>query len=229
MYRTDRQIMTAIVAGAIVCGWGAPAHAQTGLRPYAGGAIGSFSVDADQVDGRTIAPSLVGGLTVSRFVDVEVEVAFPAGSFERSSTALSVSFAPPGSTREEVERLGVISHVEWKREIAASLSGVVIIHPAATGRVVPGLVAGVFNQWARNTTDRTPVSIPAGVDPQHPSVAASIERSTRNVGGPTIGGQLSIRATPHFYVVPDVRYDYGSIGDEIDNALRVSVRGIWRF
>jgi hypothetical protein len=29
--------------------------------------------------------------------------------------------------------------------------------------------------------------------------------------------------------VPDVRYDYGSIGDEINNWLRPSVRLLWNF
>jgi len=29
--------------------------------------------------------------------------------------------------------------------------------------------------------------------------------------------------------VPDLRFDYGSIGDEINNALRSSVRVLWRF
>jgi len=35
--------------------------------------------------------------------------------------------------------------------------------------------------------------------------------------------------SPHLWVAPDVRYDYGSIGDEINNALRTTVRVGWRF
>jgi hypothetical protein len=221
--------MAATVAVAIVCGCAAPAHAQAGFRPYVGAAIGAFSVDADEVDGRSVAPALLGGITVSRFVDVEVEATFPTGRFQRSHTGPGISFAPPGASREEIERLAVITHVEWSREVALNINAVAIIHPAATGRVVPGLVAGISNQWARNTTQRTPISIPPGVDPQDPRVQPETERGTRNIGAPTIGGQLSIRVTPHVYVVPDIRYDYGSIGDEINNALRTSVRGIWRF
>jgi hypothetical protein len=229
MNGTDWHIMASLAAAAIVCALAAPAHAQTRFRPYVGGSIGLFSVDADEVDGRSVAPALVGGIAVSRFVDVEVEATFPTSTFRRSHTGPSTSFAPLGSSREEIERLAVITHVEWSREVAVNIAAVAIIHPAAPGRVVPALVAGVSNQWARNTTQRTPVTIPPGVDPRHPRVQPETERSTRNIGGPTFGGQLSIRVTPHFYVVPDIRYDYGSIGDEINNALRTSVRGIWRF
>lgn len=217
----------AVLAASLVCG--SPVRAQEASRAYVGAAFGAFSVDADDVDGRSAATSLLGGIRLSRFVDVEGEVSFPAQKFFRSTTAMTTSFAPPGASRDEIERLGVISRIERDREVDFNISAVAIIHPAARGRFVPALVAGVSSQRARTSTAYTPVSIPAGVDPLHPNVAARVERTTRNIGAPTIGGQLAIQVAPHFFVVPDVRYDYGSIGDEINNALRSSVRGIWRF
>lgn len=216
-------LLTAVMAA------GMPASAQTGSRLYAGGSIGSFSVSADDVDGRSVAGAFFGGIALSKFVDAEIELVLPANPFTRSYTGPSVSFAPPGSSNAERDRLSVITRFDKEREVTASVSAVVIIHPPANKRVTPGFIVGVSNQRARNRAMYTPVSIPEGVDPQHPAVISRTEGSIRNIGGPTFGANLAIALTPHLSIVPDVRYDYGSIGDEINNALRTSVRMQWRF
>jgi hypothetical protein len=87
----------------------------------------------------------------------------------------------------------------------------------------------VTNHHVRDRTDYTPVRIGPGVDPNHPEARAHSESGTRNLGGPTIGANLAIAVTDRLAIVPDVRYDYGSIGDEINNSLRTSVRVIYRF
>jgi len=186
-------------------------------------------VSADEVSGNSIAGGFFGGVALSRYVDVEFEVVLPADTFTRSYTGLSVSFAPPGAPGAEIERLGVITRFDKARDVSASLSGVLVIHPPLGQRLTPGFIVGVSNQRVRDQTVYTPVSIPDGVDPQHPAVVGRTESSTRNIGGPTIGANLAIAVTPQFFIVPDVRYDYGSIGDEINNALRTSVRMVWRF
>jgi hypothetical protein len=206
-----------------------PASAQTGLRPYVGGSVGGFSVSADHVDGRSVAGGLVGGISLSRYVDAEIELVVPAHPFTRSYEGISVSFAPSGASRAEIERLGVITRFDKEREVTSSLSAVVIIHPPLGTRFTPGLILGVSNQRVRDQTVYTPISIPEGVDPQQPSVVGGSEESSRNIGGPAIGANLAIALTPHLFVVPDVRYDYGSIGDEINNAFRTSVKVQWRF
>jgi hypothetical protein len=40
---------------------------------------------------------------------------------------------------------------------------------------------------------------------------------------------MSLALTPSLSLVPDVRIDYGSIGDEIENAIRPSIRVRWSF
>ena len=216
-------ILAAYMAGA------APASAQTRFRPYVGGSLGSFSVSADEVEGGSVAGGLFGGIALSKYVDVEFEVVLPADTFTRSYTGLSVSFAPPGAPRAEIERLGVITRFDKARDVTASISGVVIIHPPLGKRLTPGFIVGVSNQRVCDQTVYTPVSIPDGVDPQHPAVVGHTESSTRHIGGPTIGANLAIAVTSRFSIVPDMRYDYGSIGDEINNAWRTSVRMMWRF
>ena len=82
----------------------------------------------------------------------------------------------------------MITRFDKEREVSASISAVVVIHPPAGQRVTPGLILGVTNQRARDRTVYTPISIPEGVDPQLPSVVGRTESSSRNIGGPTIGG-----------------------------------------
>jgi hypothetical protein len=206
-----------------------PAAAQSSFRPYAGASFGSFDVSADEVDGKSASPGILAGIAVSRFVDIEVDLQFPTRTFTRSTTGVLTSFAPQGSSREEIERLGIVTRLDRHRDVSTNVSVVAIIHPPYTSRVVPALVAGVFNQRAHNRRVYTPLIVPPGVDPNHPEALPHAERGTRNIGGPTIGGNVAIAINRQLWVVPDVRYDYGSIGDEINNAFRTSVRMVWRF
>ena len=205
-----------------------PGAAQAQFRPYAGASLGSFDVSADDVDGKSAAAGVVAGVTVSRLVDIEVDLQFPTGTFDRSHTGVLESLAPPGSTLAEIERLSVHTRIDHQRDVSANVSVVAIIHPPRTARVVPAIIAGVANQRVHDRTVYTPVRIPPGLDPGHRGTVVHEERSTRNLGGPTIGGNVSIALGRQLYLVPDVRFDYGSIGDEINNALRASVRLIWR-
>jgi hypothetical protein len=220
--------IVACLALSVLCTIPTPAFAQT-RRPYAGASIGSFDVSADHVDGKSTSAGLLAGMAVSRLVDLELELQFPTTTVKESHSGILFSFAPQGASRAEIERLGVRMQIDRHRDVIASTSFVVIIHPPRTSRVTPALVAGVTNQHVRDTTAYTPITIPEGVDPAHPQVVAQEESATRNIGGPTIGGNVSIDVTPRLSIVPDVRYNYGSIGDEINNALWASVRVIWRF
>jgi Outer membrane protein beta-barrel domain len=226
LYRVLRVIAATIPVALF---WSVPAQAQPATRVYAGGSLGTFSVRADEVDGNAPAGGVFGGISFSRYADVEVEVILPSNAFTRSYSGISVSFAPPGSSRAEIERLGVTTRFDKRREITSNVSAVVVLHPPMSTRWTPGLIVGVTNQRARERTTYTPLAIPPGVDPQHPAVIARDENTTRNLGALTVGGNLAIRVTPRLFVVPDLRYDYGSIGDEINNALRTSVRVLWRF
>ena len=217
------------VAMVALLGCSAGASAQSRFAPYAGVSIGSFSLDTEDVDGRSASAGLLAGVSVSRLVDIEVDALFPTRSFTRHFTGALVSFAPPGATREEIERFGVISESEWRQDVRAVVSTVAVVHPAAAGRVVPALVAGVTFRRTQSSFRSRPLVIPPGVDPQHPSTAARGDRAISTDSSPTIGGQLSIRLTARLHVVPDLRFDYNSLGDEINNALRTSVRAIWRF
>jgi hypothetical protein len=169
------------------------------------------------------------GIEVARHVDLELDMAFPTDTFARSYVGPSVSFAPPGASQAERDRLTVITRYDKTRDISSSLSAVVVIRPALGKRVTPAFIVGVTNQRVHDRTLYTPIAIPDGIDPQHPAVVERAEEATRNIGGPTFGAQVAVALNSRLSIVPDVRYDYSSIGDEINNSLRTSVRVRWRF
>jgi len=206
------------------------AAAQTGGRFYAGTAIGSYHVSADASSGTSAAASVVGGFAVAPWCDIEVDVALPTSPFTRTygGDALSMSFAPSGSSREEIEKFGIWLRYDQRRDVTASISTVAIFHPS-TGRVKPGFIVGITNQRLRDRTDYTPTKVGPLVDPSHLFASPHAETSSHTEGALTVGGNLTIALNRHLSVVPDLRYDYGSIGDEINNALRTSVRLLWRF
>jgi hypothetical protein len=217
-----------VVAAFAIVACPGSASAQA-LRPYVGGAFGSFSVSADGVDGRSPASGLVAGVSLTDWADVEFEGMVPADPFVRSRTGALLSFAPPGASRDEIERFAVVSQIDHQREVTSNISVVAIFHAPLRYRVRPGALVGFTNQHATTVTTIVPISIPEGVNPLHPSVVSREERATRNFGAITFGGNVAVALSRHLEVVPDLRYDYGSIGDEINNAFRMSVRLLWRF
>ena len=83
--RTLGRPAACLIAVLALLATGTPANGQI-LRAYAGASLGSFSVHADEVDGRSIAGGLFGGMALSKYVDAEFEIAFPTDTFTRSYT-----------------------------------------------------------------------------------------------------------------------------------------------
>ena len=204
------------------------ADAQTPGRFYVGGSVGGFSVNADHVDGRSPAAGVLGGVSLKPWLDIEGEVVIPTRHFTRiyGGDVVSSSFAPPGSP--DFERLGVVLEYQNQRNVSMSISGVAIFHGSVHPRVEVGFIAGITNHRVTDRTVRTPVRVGEGLDPTVYGVQR-VEVHTRNLGGPNFGANVAVALTRHLRIVPDIRFDYGSIGDEINNALRTSVRVHWRF
>jgi hypothetical protein len=225
MNRTLGSISTA--ACLVVC-TAVRADAQAPGRFYVGGSVGSFSVHADQVDGWSPSAGVLGGVSLKPWLEIEGEIVVPRRHFTRTygGDVVSLSFAPPGSP--DFERLGVFIEYHNERDVAMTISGVAIFHRPVHPRVEVGLIAGVTNHRVTDRRDYAPVRVGEGLDPARWDQPRS-EVHTRNLGGPTIGGNVAVLVTRHLRIVPDIRFDYGSIGDEINNAFRTSVRVHWRF
>jgi hypothetical protein len=203
--------------------------AQTPGRFYVGGSAGTFSVDADDVDGGSFSAGVLGGVSLNHWLDIEAEIAFPTRRFTRTygGDAVSISFGRPGTP--DFERLGVWIEYHNERDVSMSISSVAIFHGPIHPRVEAGFVAGITTQQVTERTDYTPVRIGAGLNPTVPLAQPRSEVYSRNPVFPTFGANVAVALTRHLRIVPDIRFDYGSLGDEINNALRSSVRVHWRF
>jgi hypothetical protein len=207
------------------------ASAQTTSRFYAGATFGSIDVSADDVDGTSPAAGAIVGFEALPWLDVEAEFSKPSDPFTRSygGDTLSLAFGMAGATREELERAGIWLRYDQRREINLTFSTVAIFRPPVRGRVVPGFIVGMTNHRVQHRTDYTPVRVGPDVDPSNMYARPHAETGTRNIGALTVGANVIVMITRHFGVVPDLRYDYGSIGDVKENSLRPSVRVLWRF
>jgi hypothetical protein len=217
---------SSVIVGAAV----STASAQPSGRFYVGAAIGAFRVSADEVDGTSAAGSVLAGFAVTPWLNIEIDMVLPTSAFTQTygGDALSVSFAQTGSSREETERFGVWPRYDKRRDVGASISSVALFH-RPSGTVRPAFIVGVTSQSVRDQTVYTPVRVGSGLDPNHPYASPRIEMASQNEGALTFGGNVAIVLSRHLSIVPDIRYDYGSIGDEINNALRTSIRMLWRF
>jgi hypothetical protein len=222
---------------AIVILAGAPAAVPTAAaaqgtsRFYAGATLGSIRVSADDVDGTSASAGAIVGIVALPWLDVEAEFSKPSDPFTRSygGDVLSIAFGTPGASREELERASIWLRYDKRRDIDLTFSTVAIFRPPVRGRVVPGAIVGITNHRVQHRTDYTPVRIGPDVDPSNMYARAHAEAGTRNIGALTFGVNFAVMITSRLGVVPDLRYDYGSIGDVKENSLRPSVRVLWRF
>lgn len=213
----------------VVLAWvaaAAPANAQTLSRVYAGALVGGYSTDADHVDGSVPSVGVTSGMQVQPWLDIEVDVTCPEGLLTREYTGRSMSFTGPGPPEQFV-----LTRFIKERRIASVISAGVVLHPSLPiRRLTPRVFAGVVNHRLRDRTVLEHLYLPPGVTLEQVNRAAPGDNwRTRNIGGPTFGGSLAIEITRHLTVAPDVRYDYRSIGDEINNMLRTSIHVLWNF
>ena len=116
------------------------------------------------------------------------------------------------------------------RQILSTVSAGVTYYVPTAGRWSPRLFLGLTNHHARERVDLVHLSIPEGIGPERVRRALPDQPPfIRNLGALTIGGSVGFAVTRHLSIAPDLRYDYGSIGDEINNVLRTSVRVLWSF
>jgi hypothetical protein len=208
-----------------------PADATAQLRGQLGAFVESYTVRADDVDGTAPAAGVAGAVSVHPLLDLEAEVLRPAGAVQRQYTGISFSFAPREASREEIARLGVTTRFTRERRVASVVSFGAAFHPRnSSSRVQPRLFTGVTTHFVRERALREPLQWPATVTlTEILRRQPAEERHRRAIGSITVGAGLAIALTERLVIMPGVRYDYGSIGDEINDAFRAGVRVLWRF
>ncbi len=103
-----------------------------------------------------------------------------------------------------------------ERDVTSSISIGAVFRPRVHPRITPRLFVGVTNH---HVIERTTAFTTSPAEQQF----------TRNLGGPSIGGGAGVALTRRLALSPEVRYDYGSIGDEINNVWQTSIRLLYGF
>src|SRR5687768_8239733 len=209
-----------------------PALGQGLDRAAVGVIFGNSYTDADRVTGSQSAVGVVASLRVLPRLSVEAEYLHPSSLISTQYEGTSISFAgpfPPGTPREEIDQTFVFTRVTNERRTSSIISVGVLFHPAKPiGRWTPRFFVGVANHHVEEREALQHLRLPPGVTLEQVNRSMAPEsRWSRNLGGLTVGGSVAVALTDHLVVAPDLRYDYGSIGDEINNWLRGSVRIAW--
>lgn len=224
--------MRRTLAAALVLLFGAgTAMAQDDARWYAGGAIGAAQITADEVTGTAPTAGLVIGFRLTRAFSLETDVSRGLRNFTRTYEGGSESFAPPGSSFEEIERQAIRRrwHNEWSPTV--NVAALAVWRSTAPSRVRAAAFAGVTASRYQEDRSSEVTFVPATVllPPGHPSLLPERQVSHRMRGGLTGGFMVPITLTGRLSVAPELSYTYGSIGDERHNVFRTGVRVLWGF
>jgi hypothetical protein len=223
--------MAAWLAGALaLLLWPNTASAQAvESRIYIGGLAGPYETRSENVTGTLSSAGITGGIRILPWFDVEVDVLRTTGTMRREYTGTSISFATSSSRPADSEFL--VTRYITERTGGNTISIGAVFHPRVPWhRLSPRLFAGVASHRAEQRTVYEHVSLPPGLtlEQAHRALPQG-DWQPRHFGGPSFGGSLAVALTRRVSVVPDLRYDYGSLGDEINNALRMSIRVLWHF
>lgn len=216
------------------------ASAQTGSRFFVGPLV---RVDRVRVEGHTssVVPvfGAVASMRLSRILGIEAEITHARGQeFVHSYDGVSETFAPPNSTLEEKERLGV--HARWRFGFRPGVGGAVAMTAGgAVSRRADLLFR--FGLSLRNylqSYEYTVLSIPEGIDPSRLATVSFGNGSNSGNpwvtnmirGGLLIGVDVPIRITGRLSLAPDVRYVNGGASlDYTHKEASLGLRGGWRF
>jgi hypothetical protein len=224
-----KNLAIAGIVGALSIG---TAFAQTANRFYAGTAVAAQRITADDVDpGGTSSLGAVFGVRLTPVLSVEVEAGHGLGEASRVYSGTFISFAGPGASREEIERLAVTMQSDTRWDPGFGWSALVVWRSPGPERVGVAAFTGITSTRYDERRTLTVLNIPAGVDKTEADLHRMMpdDRGSRTRGGLTAGLLVPIRLTRQLSVSPEIRYTYGSFGDEKYNTLRGGARLMWGF
>ena len=170
-------------------------------------------------------------LTQAWSVEFEADRGF-AASERHSPEAFWISFAPAGSTREDIERAGIRARFDRYYSAGAGLSARIVWRTRDAGRVNAAFYAGISKRDFELRTVRTITHIPeeANLPPGDPQARDADETRTYAGGGYSVGVMVPTRLNASLTLAPDVRFTIGAIaGESIYRDVHASVRLLWGF
>lgn len=218
-----------IVIAVIVSGAACSASAQTaGTRWYGGAALNGDRISQENTNPKVLpSASIVAGVNLTRSFGLEIQLDSGFGELSRIYEGTSVSFAPAGSSRDEIDRLAATARYERYARPGLGGSILAVWRVPNPGRVSASVFLGATHITYKEREAITTLTVPPGIDPDNRSLAPLRNTVTARRGGLTAGVSLPIQVRGALRIAPELRYTYGSIGDEIYGVFRTGVRVLW--
>jgi hypothetical protein len=184
------------------------------LQPRPRVEIGAVArTDRVMVEAGGSGSTAVGGAVVkvalTKTYGLEAEITKAANTIHRGNEGPTISYAPPGSSRAEIERLSaVVRHDHYYRPgigTAFAFTARTTVSPRV-GLV--GRVGASMRRYEREE-DNTILSVPPGIDPALPARQLPDTRTTQGRGGLLFGADVPVTISSRLTVSPELRYVWG--------------------
>lgn len=190
--------------------------------------------DRVQVNGNVAGSMPTAGVGMSlrllKSVSIEAEVTRAEGPLASSYSGRFQSWAPPGSSREEIERLAPTARRDRRYIPGWGGGAALVLRSAVSPRVDMGFKLGLAGRRYVETSTFTVLTIPAELDEAKVRASFIDERYTDSRAGMLFGIDLPIRVTPRLRVIPEVRMVLRpSVFGRAYNELNLGVRGAFGF
>ena len=166
-----------------------------------------------------------------RNMRLEGEVTMASGESRSSYEGDFISYAEPGATREEFQRMAVIARRTTVNKAGLGFATAVAVETRERGRVNLILRAGISLRRYDYIEDTTVLRVPEGVTVEQAESAMPDGRGQRGRSGLLFGASVPIRIAGRLHVAPDVRWVWGGparIGNNYDEGI-VGARVLWKF
>jgi len=211
----------------------APAIAQTEFPRAALGPVVRYELVRleGNVRPRTLVYGLAANVRLSRRFGLGFDLTQATEQVsERTFEGPTVSYAPPGSSQEEIEAqaIWIRTHLTYRPRIGAG--AVLTTHGQLSPRVGLMLRTGIALRQYAETDTRVVTKIPEGVDPQRIGMLSSGFARSRIRGGIQLGVSVPIELTQNVELRPAVNAVLGPvrIGNRYQ-AMTMGVESVWSF
>ena len=210
----------------------APASAQVSERLEVAAIV---RTDRVSFEANQHAALPVAGASVSyrfwRDMRIEAEVTAASGESRRSYEGDFVSYASPGASREEIQRMSIVARRTMINRPGLGMATAVAVETRQSGRVNLGLRAGLSFRRYSYLDDITILQVPEGVTIEKAEATLPDGSGQRGRGGILLGLSVPIRVVGSLHVTPEVRWVWGGparVGNNYDEAT-FGARIGWKF
>lgn len=219
-----------LLAAVLVLGSAHAAMAQPAQRFNVGPVVRTDRVTIEgAATGTTPVAGVVGTLWLSKNFGVEGEVTNAWNRIERSYEGWFISYAEPGASREEVERLAPTARRTLGYTPGTGGSIAFVAATDSSHRVSIAVRAGVSGRSYEQTSSYTVLTIPPGIDPARVARDLADSTYTQTRTGVLFGANVPVRVTDRIRLVPEIRAVFGGIGDYRHREVGLGLRGVWGF